>query len=159
MYDPGCRLGEDFGWELVFVKTARGHKHGWPCQEIRCCSSTSSVHTLNTKKHLFQFKQSKHFHQGNRFTLCETSSNKVKLPKAGLNVIVLGPTKMTSLWGIILGSNLFYSLKDRSNFSSYLGSILLPLDSAIAESLFQRLDFKLDTFIYGGFFFFFPQKV
>ncbi len=89
----------------------------------------------------------------------ETSSNKVKLPKAGLNAIVPGPTKMTSLWGIILGSSLLYSLKDRSNFSSYLGFILLPFDNTIAENLFQRLEFKLDTFIYGGFFFLLPKSV
>jgi len=39
----------------------------------------------------FQSKQSKHFHQRNRFTLCETGSNKVKLPKVGSNVIVPVP--------------------------------------------------------------------
>jgi len=74
-----------------------------------------------------------------------------------LNAIVPGPTKMTSLWGSILGSAVLYSLKDRSNFSSYLGFILLPWDNTIAESLFPRSDFKLDTFIYGRFFFFFPK--
>jgi hypothetical protein len=47
-----------------------------------------------------------------------------------------------------------YSLKDSSNFSSYLGFILLPLVNSIAESLFQRSELKLDTFIYGSFFFF-----
>jgi hypothetical protein len=76
-----------------------------------------------------------------------------------LNAIVPGPTKMTSLWGIILGSVLLYSLKDSSNFSSYLGFSLLPLDNTIAESLFQRSEFKLDTFIYGGFFFLFPKSL
>jgi hypothetical protein len=65
---------------------------------------------------------------------------------------------MTCLWGIILGSTLLYSLKDSSNFCSYLGFILLPLDNTIAESLFQSSDFKLDTFIYGGFFYSFPPK-
>jgi hypothetical protein len=35
----------------------------------------------------FQSKQSKHFHQRNWFTLCETGSNKVKLPKVRSNVI------------------------------------------------------------------------
>jgi hypothetical protein len=44
-------------------------------------------------------------------------------------------------------------------FSSYLGFILLPLDNTIAESPFQRSDFKLDTFIYVGFLFLFPEKV
>jgi len=66
---------------------------------------------------------------------------------------------MTSLWGIILGSTLLYSLKDSSNFSSYLGFILLPLDNTIAESLFQRSKLKLDTFIYGGFSFLFPKSL
>jgi hypothetical protein len=67
-------------------------------------------------------------------------------------------TKMSSLWGIILGSTLLYSLKDCSKVSSYLGFILLPLGNTIAQSFFQISDFILDTFIYGGFFFP-PQKV
>jgi hypothetical protein len=33
------------------------------------------------QKNPFQSKQSKHFHQTNPFTKCETGSNKVKLPK------------------------------------------------------------------------------
>jgi hypothetical protein len=46
------------------------------------------------QNNLFQFKQSKHFHQRNRFTQCEIASNKVKLPKVGgSNVIVPGPNK------------------------------------------------------------------
>ncbi len=53
-----------------------------------------------------------------------------------------GATKMSSLWGIILRSTLLYSLKGRSNFSSYLGFILLPLDNTIAQSLFRRSHFK-----------------
>jgi hypothetical protein len=56
---------------------------------------------------------------------------------------------MTCLWGIILWSSLLYSLKDSSNFSSYLGFILLPLDNTSAESFVQRCDFKLDTLICG----------
>jgi hypothetical protein len=32
--------------------------------------------------------QSKHLHQRNEFTQCETSSNKVKLPKVGSNAIL-----------------------------------------------------------------------
>jgi hypothetical protein len=40
------------------------------------------------QKNPFQSKQSKHFHQRNRFTQCETGSNKVKLPKVGSNAIV-----------------------------------------------------------------------
>ncbi len=72
-------------------------------------------------------------------------------------MIIPGPTKMTRLWGIILWSSLLYSLlKDSSNFSSYLGFILLALDNTIAESFVQRSDFKLDTLMYGGFFF--PPK-
>jgi hypothetical protein len=35
------------------------------------------------EKNPFQSKHSKHFHQRNQFTLCEISSNKVKLPKVG----------------------------------------------------------------------------
>jgi ssDNA-binding Zn-finger/Zn-ribbon topoisomerase 1 len=31
------------------------------------------------QKNLFQFKQSKHFHEKSRFAECETGSNKVKL--------------------------------------------------------------------------------
>jgi hypothetical protein len=54
--------------------------------------STYCVHTLNTQKNAFQTKQSKHFHKRNRFTSCETSSNKVKLPKVGSNAIVPAPT-------------------------------------------------------------------
>jgi hypothetical protein len=42
------------------------------------------------QKNLFQSKQSKHFHQRNRFTECEAGSNKVKLPKVGSNAIVPG---------------------------------------------------------------------
>jgi hypothetical protein len=75
-----------------------------------------------------------------------------------LNAILPGPTKMSSLWGIILGSTLLYSLKDCSKVSSYLGFILLPLDNTMAQSLFQRSHFKLDTFVYGGFFLFFFSK-
>jgi hypothetical protein len=49
----------------------------------------------------FQSKQSKHFHQKNRFTKCQTGSNNVKLPKVGSNAIVTvpvgaGPTKRVS---------------------------------------------------------------
>jgi hypothetical protein len=40
------------------------------------------------QKNPFQSKQSKHFHQRNQFTSCETNCNKVKLPKVGSNVIV-----------------------------------------------------------------------
>jgi len=36
----------------------------------------------------FQSKESKHFHQRNRFTKCAVGSNKVKLPKVGSNAIV-----------------------------------------------------------------------
>jgi hypothetical protein len=43
------------------------------------------------QKSTFQSKQSKHFHQRNRFTQCETGSNKVKLPKVGSNAIVPVP--------------------------------------------------------------------
>jgi hypothetical protein len=68
-------------------------------------------------------------------------------------------TKMSSLWGIILGSMLLFSLKDCSKVSSYLGFSLLPFDNTMAQSLFRISDFKLDTFIYGGFFLFFFQKV
>jgi hypothetical protein len=75
-----------------------------------------------------------------------------------LNARVPGPTKMTSFWGITLGSSLLYSLKDSSNFSSYLGFVVLPSDNTIAESLFQRSDFRLDTIMYGGFFFLFLPK-
>jgi hypothetical protein len=32
MYDLECQIGQHLGWELVFMKTTRGHKHGWPCQ-------------------------------------------------------------------------------------------------------------------------------
>jgi hypothetical protein len=66
---------------------------------------------------------------------------------------------MTSLWGTIRGSTILYSLKDSRNFSSHLGFILLPSDNTIAESLFQRSEFKLDTFIYGGFYFPFAKSV
>jgi hypothetical protein len=41
----------------------------------------------------FQSKESKHFHQRNRFTKCAVGSNKVKLPKVGSNAIVPGPNK------------------------------------------------------------------
>jgi hypothetical protein len=58
-----------------------------------------------------------------------------------------------------LGVTILYSLKDSRNFSSQLGFILLPSDSTIAETLFQRSNFKLDTFIYGGFYFIFPKSV
>jgi hypothetical protein len=46
------------------------------------------------QKNPFQSKQSKHFHQRNQFTQCETSSNKVKFPKVGSKAIVpvAGPT-------------------------------------------------------------------
>jgi len=47
-------------------------------------------HSKHQKKP-FQSKQSKHFHQRNRFTKCETGSNKVKLPKVGSNAIVPVP--------------------------------------------------------------------
>jgi len=141
------------------VKTTRRHKHGWSCQSIRCCTSTYCVHTLNTKKHLFQSKQSKHFHQRNWFTKFETSSNKIKLPKHGLNAMVARRKKMSSLWGIILWSTLLYSLKGRSNFSSYLGFILLPLDNTIAQSLFRRSHFKLDTFMEVFSFLFFTKSL
>jgi len=67
---------------------------------------------------------------------------------------------MSSLSGTILRSTILYSLKDSSNFSSYLGFILLPLDNSIAQSVFQRSHFKLDTFIYGGCLnFFSPESV
>jgi hypothetical protein len=39
----------------------------------------------------FQSKQSKHFHQRNHFTSCETDSNKIKLSKVVFNAIVLVP--------------------------------------------------------------------
>jgi hypothetical protein len=39
----------------------------------------------------FQSKQFKLFHKRNWFTLCETGSNKVKLPKVGSNAIVPVP--------------------------------------------------------------------
>jgi hypothetical protein len=45
------------------------------------------------QKNSFQSKQSKHFHQRNWFTQCETGSNKVKLPKVGSNAIVPAPTE------------------------------------------------------------------
>jgi hypothetical protein len=46
----------------------------------------------------FQSEQSKHFHQRNEFTKCETGSIKAKLPKVGSNAIVpvhvgAGPNK------------------------------------------------------------------
>jgi hypothetical protein len=49
----------------------------------------------------FQSKHSKHFHQKNRFTSCQTGSNNVELPKVGSNAIVTvpvgaGPTKRVS---------------------------------------------------------------
>jgi hypothetical protein len=63
----------------------------WPCQidhmlyiYILC---PHSEHQNNP----FQSKKSKHFHQRNRFTQCETGSIKVKLPKVGSNVIVPVP--------------------------------------------------------------------
>ncbi len=40
------------------------------------------------QKNTFQSKQSKHFHQRNQCTQCETGSTKVKLPKVGSNAIV-----------------------------------------------------------------------
>jgi hypothetical protein len=43
---------------------------------------------------LFQFKRSKHFQQRSRFTKCETSFNKVKLPKVGSNAIVPSPINL-----------------------------------------------------------------
>jgi hypothetical protein len=65
----------------------------WPCQYVRHSTSTYCVHTLNTKK----------IHSSsnnlNTFTQYEIGSNKVKLPKVGLNVMVPvpvgpGPTNM-----------------------------------------------------------------
>ncbi len=43
------------------------------------------------QNNMFQSKQSKHFHQRNWFTQCETGFNKVKLPKVGSNAIILAP--------------------------------------------------------------------
>jgi hypothetical protein len=51
---------------------------------MRCCTSTYNVHTLNTKKYLFQLKQSK----------CESNFNKVKFPRVGSNAILLGPINL-----------------------------------------------------------------
>ncbi len=42
------------------------------------------------QKNPFQSKQSKHFHHGNQFTLCETGFNKVKLPKVGSVIVLVG---------------------------------------------------------------------
>ncbi len=52
-----------------------------------------SLHS-ELQKNPFQSKQSKHFHQRNRFPKHETSSSKVKLPKVGSNAIVPVP-----VWG------------------------------------------------------------
>ncbi len=54
-----------------------------------CLLCPHSEHQNN----LFQFRQSKHFHQRNRFTQCETGSNKVKLSKVGSKATVPGPNK------------------------------------------------------------------
>jgi hypothetical protein len=53
------------------------------------------VSTLSTPKNICSnFKQSKYFHQRKEFTYCETSSNKVKLPKVGSNAIVPAPVEV-----------------------------------------------------------------
>jgi len=79
--------------------------HGWDSKKVNKQGVTNTLalpinkmsyiyllcpHSEHQKKHLFQFEQSKHFHQRHRFITCETSFNKVKLPKVRSNVIVLG---------------------------------------------------------------------
>jgi hypothetical protein len=64
----------------------------------------------------FQSKHSKHFHQRNWFIVCETGSNKLKLPKVGPNVIFpvpvgAGPNKVREKEKIklvlLMGNNKF----------------------------------------------------
>ncbi len=60
----------------------------WPCQQIRCCTSTTyCVQSRNTKKIRFNLNSLNIFTKGT----CETASNKVKLAKVGSNAIVPVP--------------------------------------------------------------------
>ncbi len=99
----------------------------WPYQQIRCCTSTYCVHTLNTKTIRSNLKSL------NIFTK-EISSPNVKFPKVGSNAIVpvpvgTGPNKST-----IQGSTSVLKLKMLEHTTSIY-------------SLFIQENFKFTPFL------------
>jgi hypothetical protein len=85
-------VGTQHLWFWFQLVTTGCHKHAGLAIKEEDVVHLPTMSTLwTTKKHLFQFKESKHFHQRNQFTEYETSSKKVKLPKVGLNAIVPVP--------------------------------------------------------------------